>query len=101
LLKASRLLRIDEEHMRRKRASESDIHESGLKLRRAMNEIILLWHNNLRFASEASLKAFLHQTGRLKGVKGNPLKKNTLDLLDAAQTVVDRGVVLWTSKKKL
>jgi hypothetical protein len=42
----------------------------------------------------------LNKIGRLRGVKGDPLKKNALDLLNAAQVVVDRGVALWTSKKK-
>lgn len=45
-----------------------------------MNEVIALWHNNLRFASEASLRAFLNRIGRLRGVKGNALKKNAADL---------------------
>jgi hypothetical protein len=100
LLKASRLLTIDEDYMRRKRASEDAIHDSGIRLRAAMNEVIILWHNNLRFASEASLKAFLRTIGRLRGAKGDPLKKNALDLIEAAQTVIDRGTALWTSEKK-
>ena len=100
LLKGSGLLRIDDEYMRRKGASEDAIRTAGLKLRGAMNEVITLWHNNLRFASEASLRAFLNQIGRVRGIKGNPLKKNALDLLNAAQTVVNRGVTLWTSKRK-
>jgi hypothetical protein len=100
LLKASRLLRIDEEYMRRKGASEEAIDESALRLRGAMDAIIPLWHNNLRFASEASLKAFLNQIGRLKGIKGDALKKNARDLLEAAQAVVNRGNALWTSKTR-
>ena len=76
------------------------IHDSRLKLHGAMNQVITLWHNNLRFASEASLKAFLNKINRLHGVKGDPLKKNALDLLNAAKTVIDRGVTLWTSKTK-
>jgi hypothetical protein len=98
LLKASRLLKIDDEYMRRRGASEDAIRESGVKLRGAVNELIILWHNQLRFASEASLKAYLKSIGRLHRVKGDPLKKNALDLLNAAQTVMDRGVTLWTSK---
>ena len=98
LLKASRLLRFDDNYMRRRGASDEAIRESALKLRGAMNEVVILWHNNLRFASEASLKAYLRQAGRLRGVKGNPLKKNALDLIDAAQNIIDRGVVLWTSE---
>jgi hypothetical protein len=100
LLKASRLLKIDEDFMRRRRVSEDAIRESGLKLLAAMNEVNILWHNNLRFASEASLKALLKRIGRLQGVKGDPLKKNARDLIDAAQTVINRGVALWTSKRK-
>jgi hypothetical protein len=100
LLKASRLLRIDDEYMRRRNVSEDAIHDSGIRLRGVMNEVIILWHNNLRYASEASLRAFLNSIGRLKGVKGDPLKKNALDLLDAAQMVINRGVTLWTSKTK-
>jgi len=100
LLKASRLLKINDEFMRRQRTSEDAIRESSLNLRAAMEEVIVLWHNNLRFASESSLKAFLKRIGRLRGVKGDPLKKSAKDLLDAAQTVVNRGVALWTSKIK-
>ena len=100
LLKASRMLRIDEEFMRRKGASEEAIRRSGVALRGAMGEVILLWHNNLRFAGEARLKIFLNKLGRLRGVKGNPVKRSALDLLTAAQTVIDRGVTLWTSKTK-
>src|SRR5205085_3569265 len=38
LLKASRLLRTDDQYMRRKRVSEDVIRDSGLRLRGAMNE---------------------------------------------------------------
>lgn len=100
LLRASRLLQIDDEYMRRKGESKEAISNSGIALRGAMNEVIALWHNNLRFASEASLSAILNKLGRVQGVKGDPLKKNALDLLNAAQTVIDRGVTLWISKTK-
>ncbi|HZY84170.1 MAG TPA: hypothetical protein VFE78_05035 [Gemmataceae bacterium] len=100
LLKASGLLKIDDDHMRRRGASEDAIYQSGKMLRAAMNEVVSLWHNNLRFAPEASLKAFLNRLGRLQGVKGDPLKKNAGDLLEAAQTIVNRGMALWTSKPK-
>ncbi|MEX2120404.1 MAG: hypothetical protein WD847_12480 [Pirellulales bacterium] len=100
LFKASRLLKIDDDYMRLKGTPEEEIRESALNLHAAMNEVSVLWHNNLRFASEASLKAFLKRIGRLKGLKGDPLKKNTLDLIDAAQIIVNRGIALWTSKRK-
>jgi hypothetical protein len=100
LLKASRLLQIDDEHMRRRGEPESAIRDAGLHLRAAMNKVSILWHNNLRFASEASLKAFLNRMGRLRGIKGDPLKKNASELVEAAHTVINRGVALWTSKIK-
>jgi len=101
LLRASRLLKIDEDYMRRRGASEARIEESGLRLRGAINEVITLWHNDLRFASEASLKAFLKRIEKLQGVKGDPLKANALVLIESAQTVVSRGISLWTSEIRL
>lgn len=100
LFKASRLLMIDEDFMRRRGESEDAIRKSGQRLRAAIEEVIVLWHNNLRFASEARLKAHLNKIGRVRGVPGNPLKKSALDILNAAQTLIDRGVTLWTSRKK-
>jgi hypothetical protein len=97
LLKASRFLTIDEDYLRRRGASEQAIHESASKLKAAMNDVVALWHNNLRFASEASLKTILNRVGRLQGVKGDPLRNNARALLEAAQDVVDRGVTLWAS----
>jgi HEPN domain-containing protein len=100
LLKASDLLRINEEHMRRKKIPENEIRESTVALRAATNEVGTLWHNNLRFASEERLTAFLKGIDRLRGIRGNALKKNAADLLTAAEVVVDRGVELWTSRQK-
>ena len=100
LLKASRLLRIDDDYLRQKNVSEEVIRDAGLKLRAAMNEVTILWHNNLRFASEARLRTFLHRIDRLRGVKGDAVKKNAFDLIDAAETVITRGMVLWKSKTR-
>ena len=101
LFRASRLLTIDAEYMRGRGESEARVEDSGRRLRGAMNKVIALWHNNLRFASEASLKTFLKRIERLHGVKGDPLKANALTLIESAQTVVTRGVTLWTSEIKL
>jgi hypothetical protein len=100
LLKASRLFKFDDDYMQRRGRSDDQINESRRKLRGAMNEVIALWHNNLRFASEASATAYLRQIGRVQGVKGDPLKKNALDLIEAAQSVVNRGTTIWISDKK-
>jgi hypothetical protein len=85
LLKASKLLGISEERLRQQGVPEDEILVHAATLRAAMNEVVALWHNNLRFASEARLRAFLKRLGRLQGVKGDALKKNSLDLLRAAQ----------------
>ena len=100
LLKASRLLEIDTEYMRSKGRGEEAIERSGRRIQIAMNDIVVLWHNNLRFASESTLKAHLVKLRRVQGIKGDPLKKNALDLIEAAQTVINRGVTLWTSPQK-
>jgi hypothetical protein len=100
LLKSSNFLGINEERSRKRGVTQAEIQHSSIGLRSAIYEVVVLWHNNLRFASEASLHAFLNRIGRLKGTKGNALKKNSADLLNAAQTVVDRGVALWISRKK-
>jgi hypothetical protein len=100
LFKASDLLRIQEERARTKGMSEEEIGQSTVDLSSAMTEVDLLWHNNLRFASEASLRAFLKRNGRLQGIKGNALKKNSSDLLKAAQVVVEVGVASWISRRR-
>ena len=59
LLKSSRLLRFDEEYLRQRGASDQRILDFALEIKGSMNEVITLWHNNLRFASEERLKTFL------------------------------------------
>ena len=100
LLKSSELLTISDERSVKRGTSDDDKRESSKELRAAVSEVVALWHNNLRFASETSLRAFLRAKGRLHGVKGDVLKKNSADLLNSAQVIIDRGVVLWLSKKK-
>lgn len=81
LLKASKLMRIDDEQMRAKGATDEEVQNTGRALRAAMNEIVILWHNNLRFASEASLRAHLNRLGRLRGIRGDALKKELVRLI--------------------
>ena len=76
------------------------MQDAGIEFRAAIQEVIILWNNNLRFASEARLMTFLNDIGRLQGIRGDPLKKNALDMLNAAQAVIDRGETLWTSKTR-
>jgi len=100
LLKASQLLRIDDEYLRGRRASEEEVRQSNLIIRGALIEVASRWHNNLRFASEATMVAYLKQTGNTQGVRGNPLKKNAQVLIEASQIIVSRGEILWTSRRR-
>lgn len=100
LFRASRLLRVDEERARSRGAADEEITRTAMELRAAISEIAILWHNNLRFASESSLKAHLKHIDRLQGIRGDALKKNSLDLLDASKVIFDRGVALWTSRRR-
>ncbi len=99
LLRASGLVTIDARYRAGRPAAAREPME-GSVLTAAMSEVALLWHNNLRFASESSAQAFLKRIGRDRGVRGDPLKKNSSDLLTAAKTVIDRGTLLWTFERK-
>jgi HEPN domain-containing protein len=59
LLRASDMLGANDSRMRQKGVPEEEIHESTLALRAAIEEVVVLWHNNLRFASEKRLRAVL------------------------------------------
>jgi hypothetical protein len=100
LFKASHLLRIHGDRARAKGISEEDVQRTAAELRAAVTEVQILWRNNLRFASEASLRAHLNRIDRFKGIRGDALKKNSLDLLNWAKIIVNRGVTLWTSKTR-
>lgn len=100
LLKASGILRVHEEYLLRKGKSEIEILEVSREFRVNMNRIVILWNNNLRFASEKHLQAYLNGIGKVQGVKGDAKKKNAKDLINASKMIIDRGIVLWESKKK-
>jgi hypothetical protein len=100
LLRGSGFLQIHEEHARKKRKPEEDIARAAARIRDAIREVGALWHNNLRFASEASLRAHLNRIGRLRGIRGDALKKNSADLLLEAAIIVDNGVESWDSRRR-
>lgn len=100
LFHASGFGEIEEDHLREKGLSPEKIQQYAFALRGAINTVKALWHNNLRFASEARLRAYLKQIGLYKGKKGDLLKANALDLINAADRIVDKGVALWISRKK-
>ena len=100
LFKESGILRLDEELLESKGVDPIQLRTTVVAFRAAMNTVVLLWANDYRFASERQLRGRLINMGLHEGKKGDPLKANALSLLNAAQKIVDEGVVLWTSKKK-
>ena len=73
--------------------------ESQEKLKRelggAVQLVNRLWNNSLRYASEARIRAHLHEMGFDWGIKGEPLKENLCRLLEASGRIIERGVLLW------
>jgi hypothetical protein len=100
LFRASGFLQTHEEQARKKRKPEEEIAELALRIREALRGVGARWHNNLRFASEDSLRAHLNRIGRLRGIRGDALKKNSADLLNAAQIIVSEGIRSWTSRRR-
>ena len=100
LLKDSGLLTLNEQQMRERGIPEEEVHRVAIELRAAVNEVATLWHNNLRFASEARLKSFLASLKRHVHGKGDIRRENARNLLKSAQTVFDRGAVLWKYARK-
>lgn len=98
--RASGLLQAREERARKKSASEEEIERVAAEALEAMVVVATIRHNNLRFASEVSLWAHLSRIGRLRGIRGDALNKNSADLLAAAQIIVNNGVISWTSRRK-
>ena len=100
LFRASRVLQSHEDYLRQRGHDDQHIFELTLKFKADMNEVVTLLHNNFRFATEARIKTYLTKIQRVQGIKGDPLKKISRDLIDATQTVINKGIVLWESQKK-
>lgn len=100
LLKDSGLLGVNDEALRNEGFAEHEVMRQSATLQAAVSDVALLWHNKLRFASERRLKAFLVSINRHRGKKGDLCKANALDLVNAAQKIIDRGVLFWTLQKK-
>ena len=67
----------------------------------ALGELAVIWHNDMRFAGEGWVKKRLRTLGRHKRigdmrVERDPLKANALKVLEACETIMSRGELLWT-----
>lgn len=71
----------------------------------SLNEIAVIWHNDLRFVGDGCLLRRLKNLGRLSKigdmrVKGDPLKANAYSVLQACERVMTRGDLVWTRSNK-
>lgn len=74
--------------------------EDETRLRVHINEVAILWQNNLRFMGDNRFARVLKETRRDKRVGGRPvlgdaLKANANYLLELCEEIVDRGEVVW------
>jgi hypothetical protein len=96
LFAASGMLRVDYEKLRTKGWSDAQIDAHLRTLQVAVNDVIRLWANNYRFASEERLRSHLKQfTGYQKKIKGDYQKEQARRFLSSAQKFMDKGVVQW------
>jgi hypothetical protein len=100
LFRQSGILRIHEERLELRGFEPQRINETILEFRAAHDVVIRLWRNDYRFAAEPHIRGWLNEIGALVGVKGDSLKANARRLIQSAQTIVNTGVMLWTSRKK-
>jgi HEPN domain-containing protein len=90
----SGMLRVGKEKLRAEGWSDHDITDHIRRLQAAANEVYLLWHN-YRYASEERLLAHLRRMKLYRGVKGNLLKAKALQLFEAANLFIAKGVLQW------
>ncbi len=79
--------------------------EDDERIQDSLNEIAVIWHNDMRFTGEGWLQNRLKTLGRLSKigdmrVKGDPFKANTKSVLEACETIMSRGDLIWTRLSK-
>jgi hypothetical protein len=95
LFAASGMLRIDRDKLRAKHWTDEQIDSHLRTLQLAVNEIVKLWANNYRFASEERLRSHLKKITGYRKIKGDYLKEQARQFLNSAQRFIDKGVLQW------
>lgn len=95
LFKESGILNVDADKLKNKGMTDEQIQEHLKSLWSSVNAVFILWRNNYRFASEVRLRAHLKKMKLYQGAKGDVLKAKAYDLLKAAQSFIDKGVLQW------
>lgn len=100
LFRASGMLDIDPELLKRKGLSSENIENHFRELQDDVMAIRTLWSNDYRYAAEARLRAHLKQKNLDRGYQGDFLKGNARELFDSARVFIEKGVLQWNLLKK-
>lgn len=78
--------------------------EDETQLQDQVNDVAIVWYNNLRFVGSNRFLRDLGATGRDKrigkrSVKGDPLKANAKHMVETCESIVARGDVVWKRYK--
>jgi hypothetical protein len=95
LFAASRMIDVDPVKLRARHWTEDKIDAHRRALQAAVNDVVRLWANNYRYASERRLLAHLKQITGYRKIKGDYLRALARQFLNSAQTFVDMGAMQW------
>jgi hypothetical protein len=82
------------------RSLRSGLSEDDLdRIKRDLDVAIVdrLWRNEYRFAAGRRIATGYDDRGRADRIKGDVVKENFRRLLEAAETIIRRGTLLWTA----
>lgn len=94
LFAASGMLQTDSDKLGTKGWTDEQIDSHRRSLQAAVNEIVRVWGNNYRFASEERLRAHLKQVTGYQKIQGDSLKEISRRFLSSAQEFINKGVLL-------
>jgi HEPN domain-containing protein len=100
LFRASNLNLVATEVRLNRRKSESGISRIDRELGADINTVDQVWSNDLRYASVSRLRAEPRRKKLHQGVKGDFLKFNAQQVVEAARRIVDEGVKRWGRSKR-
>lgn len=82
------------------RKGRRQVEERTHRLRTAIRAISFSWANDYRYTSEQRMRTHLRTLNLHLRIRGDWLKPNALQLLNAADTIVTAGTELWTLSRK-
>jgi hypothetical protein len=100
LFKASGMLNLDPDLLKARGLSTSQVEAYFRELQAATSDVYDLWSNDYRFATEERMRAHLKNKRLDRKIRGDFLKKRSLELLEASQTIIDKGLLQWILLKR-